>query len=97
MCGEMILVRSVLAYYFLIELHAIGRSLVVALCMYPQYCMMIATSSSTDEFVMVHLWDDVMMTEYFAVFVELLSDADGESFFVAGCVDDDVFVVYFGC
>ncbi len=97
LCGEMVLVRSVFAYYFLIELHTIGRSLVIALCMYPQYCMMIGAASSTDEFVMIHLRDDVMMTEHFTVFVELLSDADDESFFVAGCVDDDVFIVYLLC
>ena len=89
--------RSVFAYYFLIELHTIGRSFIISVCMYPQYCMMIGAASSTDEFVMVHLWNNVMMAEHFTVFVELLSDADDESFFVASGIDDDVFVIYLGC
>lgn len=58
---------------------------------------MVCPASSTNEFIMIHLWYNMMVTENLAVFVELLSDTYYESFFVASSVDDDMFIIYLVC
>ena len=43
---------------------------------------------------MIHLRDDVMVTENFSIFIELLTEANSYCLFIAGTIDDGIGIVY---